>query len=190
MASAAHAFYLRATDGPAFVRARYGTARGLARLLLSQLRSWRRFEEIDWSRVERLVFVCTGNVCRSPFAEALARRAGVPAISVALRGRSGAPAHPAAVAAARAAGFDLSSHRATEIDQMEVGPGDLLVAMEPWQAAAVADRGGAQATLIGLWTRPRRPHVHDPYGLCDAYFRTCFAVIASGVDAIVARMRR
>lgn len=190
MASVAHSLYLRATEGPAFVRARFGSARGLVRLLLSRLGGSKRFASVDWPRVERLVFVCTGNICRSPYAEALARRAGLPAVSVALRGDSGFPAHPAAVAAAREAGVDLSAHRSTAIEELRLGPGDLVVAMEPWQAAAAAGRGGAQATLLGLWSAPRRPHLHDPYGLCDDYFRTCFALIASGVDAIAARMSK
>jgi protein-tyrosine phosphatase len=189
MAGSAHSFYLRATEGPGFVRARFGTARGLARLVLSRLRPWRRYSAVNWSRVERLVFVCTGNICRSPYAAALARRAGIPAISVALRGRSGAPAFPSAAAAAHDSGIDLSAHRSTPIDDVRLGPGDLLVAMEPWQAQALAGRAGAQVTLLGLWSTPRRPHLHDPYGLCDDYFRTCFRLIDSAVAAIAARMK-
>ena len=190
MAGAVHSFYLRATEGPAFVRTRYGSARGLARLLLSRLGGSRRFAAVDWTRVERLVFVCTGNICRSPYAEARARRAGLSAISVAVRGDSGAPAFPAAIAAARATGIDLTGHRSTAINEIRLTPADLLVAMERWQAAAIAGRGGAQTTLLGLWSTPRRPHLHDPHRLSDDYFRTCFALIDSGVDAIAARMRR
>lgn len=190
MASRAHSFYLRATEGPAFVRRRYGTARGLARLWLARLGRWRRFAHVDWAKVERLVFVCTGNICRSPYAESLARRAGFPAISVALRGSSGAPAFPPALAAAREAGVDLSAHRSTWIEDAALGPADLLVAMEPWQAETLACRDTGQVTLLGLWTTPRRPHLHDPHGLSDAYFRTCFRVIESGVDAILARLKR
>jgi len=188
MASSAQSLYLRATEGPTFVRARYGSLRGLLRLLLSRLGTSRRFATVDWTRVERLVFVCTGNICRSPYAEALARRAGVPAISVALRGRTGAPAYPAAIVAARVEGVDLGAHRSTAIEEADLGPGDLLVAMEPWQATAILGRGGAQVTLLGLWSTPRRPHLHDPHGLSDDYFRTCFAIVDSAVASIVARI--
>jgi protein-tyrosine phosphatase len=194
MASRAHSFYLRATEGPAFVQARYGTARGLARLWLAKLRPLRRFESVDWRAVRRIVFVCTGNICRSPYAEARARAAGFPAVSAALRGPSGAPADEAALAAAKAAATDLGSHRSTAIEDIELQPGDLLVAMEPWQAHAlagrVARRPGVQVTLLGLWSTPGRPHLHDPHGLSPDYFRTCFALIDSAVDAILARVRR
>ena len=193
-ASRAHAFYLQATAGPAPLRARYGTARGLVRLWLARLRPLRRFGAVDWDRVERLVFVCTGNVCRSPYAEARARASGVPAVSAAVRGSAGAPADAQAVAAARAAGADLTAHRSQTVDELELKRGDLLVAMEPWQADALAarfaGRTGVQVTLLGLWSSPRRPHLHDPHGLCDDYFRTCFTLIDSAVAAMRTRLGR
>lgn len=188
--------YQRATDGPAFIQARFGSARGLARLWLSQVArrggAYRPFERVRWGEVRRLVFVCSGNICRSPYAEQRVLLAGFPAISVALRGESDRPADPAARTAAGLAGIDLSSHRSTAVEEAELRAGDLLVGMEPWQARQLRVRYGnrMQVTLLGLWSRPRRPHLHDPFTLADAYFRTCFQVIDSGVDAILARLER
>lgn len=194
MESRAHSLYLRATEGPAFVQARYGTARGLARLWLARLRPLRRFGAVDWASVRRLVFVCTGNICRSPYAEARARAAGFPAVSAALQGQSRAPADAAALAAAAAAGTDLGEHRSTAIGDIQIEAGDLLVAMEPWQAEALASRFGGtpgiQLTLLGLWSTPKRPHLHDPHGLSGDYFLTCFALIDTAVDGMLARIRR
>ena len=189
-ASRAQSLYLRATAGPGFVRARYGSARGLARLWLARLRGLGRYHEVDWSRVDRLVFVCTGNICRSPYAERKAAAAGFPAISVALRGGSGAEAYEAARRVAAEAGLDLSHHRSKAIGEAALRPGDLLVAMEPWQADALAETGIGQVTLIGLWSSPPRPHLHDPHGLCDDYFRTCFRLIDTALDAMLARLKR
>jgi protein-tyrosine phosphatase len=187
--------YHRATEGPAFVRDRFGSGRGLARLLLSRGAAaagrYRAFETIDWARVERLVFVCSGNICRSPYAERRAVLAGVPSISLALRGEAGRPADPAARAAARRAGIDLEAHRAATFDDAALGADDLLVAMEPWQARDLAARFPShQVTLLGLWSRPRRPHLHDPYTLSPAYFGTCFRIINSGVAALIAKLSR
>lgn len=194
---AAQSLFNRATAGPAPVRRRFGTARGLARLWLSQLAAargrYRRYESVRWDKVRRLVFVCSGNICRSPYAEARAAAAGFPALSVALRGGTGQPADPVARRAAAAAGLPLDAHRSTALADAALGPGDLLVAMEPWQADLVAarhaDDPSVQVTLLGLWTRPRRPHLHDPHTLCADYFATCFRLIDSGVDAILARLR-
>lgn len=197
MAARAPSLLHRATDGPAFVRARYGSARGLIRLWLSGAAMaaglYRRFGRIDWAGVRRLVFVCSGNICRSPHAERRAAAAGFAAISVALRGDSGNPADAGAMAASRALGIDLGAHASLAIGEAELRPGDLLVAMEPWQARLLAEacsgRDGVQITLLGLWSRPRRPHIHDPHRLGGDYFRTCFRIIDSGVAAIVARAR-
>ena len=185
----------RLSDGPAFIGDRFGSGRGLARLALSHAARaagrYRPFEQVDWTRVERLVFVCTGNICRSPYAERRAAAAGIPAISIALRGETGRAADPSARAAARAAGIDLDNHRSTEADKAELRPGDLLVAMEPWQARRLRELFPKhQTTLLGLWTRPSRPHLHDPYTLSDAYFRTCFRLIDRGVAALLARLPR
>ncbi|HEX8642819.1 MAG TPA: phosphotyrosine protein phosphatase [Allosphingosinicella sp.] len=190
MASRAQAFYLRATAGPGFVRTRYGSARGLARLWLARLGGAGRYRQVEWSRVDRLVFVCTGNICRSPYAERKAAAAGFPAISAALRGSSGAQANESARRIAAAMGVDLSRHRSTAIAEAALRPGDLLVAMEPWQADALASLEVGQVTLLGLWSTPRRPHLHDPHGLCDDYFRTCFRSIDTAVEAMLARLKR
>ena len=198
MTVTAQSLFNRATAGPAPVRRRFGTARGLARLWLSQIASargrYRRFETVRWGEVRRLVFVCSGNICRSPYAERKAAALGIPALSVAVRGESGHPADPVARRAAAAAGLPLDDHRSTAIEDAELKAGDLLVAMEPWQAELVAaryrDDPGVQVTLLGLWTIPRRPHLHDPHTLCEGYFATCFRLIDSGVEAMAARLRR
>jgi len=189
--------YQRATDGPAFIQARYGSARGLARLWLSQAArltgAYRRFEHIRWGEVRRLVFVCSGNICRSPYAEHRAAPAGFPAISIALRGEADRPADPVARSGARLAGLDLEAHRSTTIAQAELRDGDLLIAMEPWQARELLDSyrvEGAQVTLLGLWSKPRRPHLHDPHTLSEHYFASCFRVIDSGIDSIIEKLGR
>ena len=199
MVGAAHSQVpARLTDGPAFIRARYGTLRGLARLLLSRAADasgrYAKYRDVDWTGVERLVFVCAGNICRSPYADRKAARSGFPTMSIALRGGTGEPADPVAQAASAAAGTDLAAHRSTAVADYEVRPGDLLVAMEPWQADDLARRFAGrphvQVTLLGLWSRPRRPHIHDPFGLGPAYFRTCFRVIDSGVAGMLRRLAR
>lgn len=192
----ASALYRRATVGPAFVQARFGTARGLARLWLSQLDAvrgrFRHFERVEWSRVRRLVFVCAGNICRSPYAERRVREAGFPTASMGMSGMGGQPADPQALASARLLGLDLGAHVSTNIDDFAPEPGDLLIALEPHQAQALASRfaadPGLQVTLLGLWSRPRRAHLHDPHTLSPAYFRTCFALIDSAVATLLAKV--
>ena len=194
---AAGTLYRRATTGPAFVQARFGTARGLARLWLSQLDAFRgrfrRFERVEWGRVRRLVFVCAGNICRSPYAERRVRALGFPTASAGLSGTSGQPADPQALAVAGLLGLDLGHHVSRNIDDFAPEPGDLLVALEPRQAQFLAARYAAdpavQVTLLGLWSTPRRAHLHDPHTLSPAYFRTCFALIDGAAATLLAKVR-
>ncbi len=84
----------------------------------------------------RIVFVCTGNICRSPMAEAMLRHElrgrGCDGITVVSRGTwatSGDPATDGAIAACRSRGVDLTAHRSRPVDPNELRDADLIVAM-------------------------------------------------------------
>ena len=83
-----------------------------------------------------LLFVCFGNIIRSPMCEALAKRElaklGSTVISVSsagLHATSGKEAHPWAVNAASEMGLDLSSHRARLLDRKMVEQADAIFAI-------------------------------------------------------------
>jgi protein-tyrosine-phosphatase len=89
----------------------------------------------------RLLFVCTGNTCRSPMAEGILRKAlkerGVKNLEVRSAGTHGlhlAPASVFAAAAAGAIGVDLSRHRSRQLDQEMIEKADLILVMSPEQA--------------------------------------------------------
>ena len=177
------------------IRDRYGTERGLVRLWLAHA-EWmtgrlESFARIDWNRVQRLVFICQGNINRSAYAGALAHSRGVEAASLGLATTTGAAAHPLAIETADARGLvSLHQHQATDISDFDRRAGDLMVAMEVRQARHVASAAAArdaQVTLLGIWGRPRRPHIHDPYyTLSPPYFDTCFSEIERHTDALCA----
>lgn len=84
----------------------------------------------------------------------------------------------------------MSVHVTRTARTFQVLPTDLLVAMEPSQAAALTRiANGAQVTLLGLWSRPRRPYIQDPYGRSDEYFQRCFALIDSGIRDLAQTLR-
>ncbi|HEY0270251.1 MAG TPA: phosphotyrosine protein phosphatase [Sphingomonas sp.] len=172
--------------------ARYGTPRGLVRLLLSHVQRASGRASIarpDPARVRRLVFVCQGNICRSAFADVVARRLGAETASFGLSTSAGAGAHPPAIAAAAALGVDLRAHRTSRVEDYVPREGDLLLAMEVRQLARIARDprlAHLPRSLLGLWARPRRPHLHDPYKLDDRYMMTCLRVIEGAVTRLVA----
>ncbi|MEQ9061248.1 MAG: phosphotyrosine protein phosphatase [Gammaproteobacteria bacterium] len=170
------------------MNARYGTYRGWIRLQLANIERMvgrlKRFEHVDLLRVERFVFVCLGNVCRSPYGEFLAREAGLNSASLGLSTSTGIPAFPKAIEIAGAFGHNLTSHSATDLSDFAVRGSDLFLVMEVRQARFLQKKlngTGAQVALLGLWAEPARPHIHDPMSLSDEYFKTCYRVIQSAV---------
>lgn len=83
-----------------------------------------------------ILFVCTGNLCRSPMAEALLRRElesrGVDNVMIRSSGTwagSGYPATDDAIAVLERRGIDLSPHRSCPLDVEQVERADLVVVM-------------------------------------------------------------
>ena len=178
------------------INRRFGTFRGSIRLLLAHAEwnvgSLRPFLGHDLSRVRRVVFACQGNICRSAFAEWCARSRGVRAASFGLATGKRLPAYPEAVEMAARFGIDLSAHRTTDVDDFTFETGDLVLAMEIRQCRhlrTLLDCDALQLGLLGVWSTPRRPHIHDPHGLSAAYFSMCFSVISSAIEGLVADLK-
>jgi protein-tyrosine phosphatase len=155
--------------------------------------AFRSYRQIQWSEVSRVVFVCKGNICRSPYAEHRFRAWGAKAVSAGLLADTGKPAALAAQQAALRRGVDLTAHRSSVTSDLVTAAGDLLVAFEPGHTTALnvlaRNRAGVQVTLLALWSStPKLVYLHDPYGLSDAYFDKCFERIDRGLKGILARV--
>jgi len=159
---------------------------------LYALGAYRSARDVEWATVRRLAFVCKGNICRSPYACAKARSMGVQAVSFGIDAADGAPAAPAAAENALLRGIDLSEHRSSRVQSDRLAEGDLLIAFEPRQIVEVRRRIGAgtSAELLGIWSRPIRPYIHDPYGMSDRYFQQCFSVIDASIARLIECMAR
>lgn len=174
----------------------YGGKRGLlehlrARMLYT-LGAYGNVRDIEWSLVSRLVFVCRGNICRSPYASSRAQSLGLAAISFGLDAAEGAPANPVAAKNALTRGIGLSAHRSARMESNRLADGDWVIVFEPAQLAEVRRRLGNRtpATLLGIWSRPHRPHIQDPYGRSDRYFQQCFSVIDESIAQLFDSMVR
>lgn len=177
------------------INTNHGTVRGLVRSLLAQsefvMGRLDAHTRPDSSRVDRLVFVCLGNINRSAFAEQVARALGANTCSIGLSTTTGVPAFHTAVAMASQFGLDLTHHRATDLTDYSFRSTDLLLAMEIRHARRLAATGIPKESiaLLGHWSSPHRIHLHDPHTLSDDYFRTCFTLINSAVHGLCDEMR-
>lgn len=137
--------------------------------------------ETPAGRPRRILTVCLGNHCRSPLAEAvLARRGGdrVDVRSAGLRDKHvGRPAHPAMVAAAARAGYDLSAHRGIRISPELAAWADVILAMDRSNQAALR---GIVDTRVAVLLYLGDQEVPDPWGRPDEDFDACVALIEAG----------
>ena len=123
-----------------------------------------------------LLFVCTGNICRSPLAEVIARAEadarGWSEVSCASAGTFALPGRPASgpgVAVAAAHGLNLAEHASRELSPELVEWADLIIGMEASHAGAAARLApdAAVHVMTDFLPADRRRHeggVPDPYG--------------------------
>jgi protein-tyrosine phosphatase len=173
------------------IATRFGTWRGLVRLLLAYAEVGLRIAPLRKPKpegVKRLVFVCHGNICRSAYADVLARKFGASASSFGLSTSTGKAAHPPIVAIADARNLDLSDHLTTAGEDYQPRPGDYLLAMEVRhlrKLAAIPALKDIPRGLLGSYGRFPVPHLHDPYKLSPAYAEVCISRIEGAVAGLL-----
>ncbi len=116
-----------------------------------------------------ILFVCTGNTCRSPLAAALARAYGVDAQSAGLSADPGDPAPPEAVRAAKRHGGDLSAHQARNVQVYLIREAAQVYAMTRDHEKTLRMRFPEYIEKIHVLN----PFISDPYGGNDAVYEEC-----------------
>ena len=131
----------------------------------------------------RILFVCTGNTCRSPLSEAIARKIAiergltdVEAMSAGTSAHDGAPASDGSLLVGMERNMDLGSHRAQTLNRDLVRQADLILAMGPHHLERIEALGGAGRSYLlsdyashGASSRP----ISDPIGAeLDVYRAT------------------
>ena len=133
--------------------------------------------------------MCKGNVCRSPFAEALASSFGVfdPVASAGCLETAGKPAPPEAVAAARLHGVDLAAHRSRSVNRELLAAADVVFVLDREIAEVLARRhaGFEQRTLLlGALSDSGAPEIADPWGRGGEAFEECYRAIRCALEAV------
>jgi protein-tyrosine phosphatase len=159
-------------------------------------------EDVGQQTACLVVFVCTGNTCRSPLAEGLFKRKladrlgcavdelparGFLVISAGLAAMMGGAAAPEAVEAATAYGADLSGHASRPLTPELAAQADYLVAMTRGHLMSLA------AGFAGVGTRarllsPAGEDVADPIGGEQQVYRECAEQIWGCLDQLAAEI--
>jgi len=141
---------------------------------------------------QRVLFVCTGNICRSPAAEVLFR-AAAPEAEVASAGTSdwhvGDGPTSTNIRAARLAGHDLTQHRAQQVTADHFMAYDWLIGMTEKHCAyleALRPAGNkAKVRLFASFDPDAMPHnFPDPYGKDDLTYDGMWMMLEAAMPAL------
>jgi protein-tyrosine phosphatase len=150
-----------------------------------------------------LVFVCTGNTCRSPLAEALCKKLlaeqigcaptelpqrGFLVLSAGVAAMMGARAAEETVAVAAELGADLTGHRSRPLTADLARQADGLVVMTHGHAQAVREQFGRLAPRLRLLD-PAGGDISDPIGADLPVYRECARQIGGHLDRLVAEFQ-
>jgi protein-tyrosine phosphatase len=147
-------------------------------------------------QIENILFVCTGNICRSPFAQGLftkiAAQRGLKGVEADSAGLLALPnniaSHLAQMVAAEH-GVNLAEHKAKSVSKDLVAWSDLILVMEKSHEEALLGafpEGAGKVLLLRHFARhgSRRRGVPDPYGLQYDAYRFCFLDIQDAVSGL------
>jgi len=151
----------------------------------------------------QVLFVCLGNICRSPTAEGVFRgaveRAGLAArVRVDSAGigdwHVGEPPDRRAIAAARERGYDLARLRGRQVSRADFGEFDWILAMDRANLRALhalrpPDYAGHLGLFLDLAPHLGRSEVPDPYYGGAADFAHVLDLVEQASEALIERVR-
>ena len=147
----------------------------------------------------KIIFVCFGNICRSPMAEYIfknkIKKAGIDDVDVCSRATSaeeeGNPCHHGTREILFSLGIDCSDHVARRITKKECDEADLLICMDMynvWHLREIAGKENDHKIKRLLEFSPRLRDIDDPWYTHD--FNKCYDEITEGLGGLYKYIRK
>ncbi len=135
---------------------------------------------------DNVLFVCSGNICRSPFAAYLFKKA-FPNKKVSSAGTSALVDYPADKTAQDLSlqyGIDLSQHKARQLTDKICRENELILAMETEHIEAISiisPVSVGKVMLLSHWIG--KQSIQDPYRQEKSYYMNIFQQIECAIDS-------
>jgi len=148
----------------------------------------------------KVLFVCSGNQCRSPFAEAVMKKlleddpdCNIEVSSAGTISMGGEPAAPDAVRLANECGLDLKGHSARRLTADMIEEYDMILVMENAHRDSILRMNHAardKISMLGLFAPSAGgdEEIPDPMGAGPLAYRTCFSRIIESVRGLYASL--
>ncbi len=129
--------------------------------------------------MKKIIFVCTGNTCRSPMAEGYLKSKGRSDIEVISRGLAadGGGASENSILAMKEIGIDISAHISRQLCFADIDESSLLICMSSSHADVLEGSGIDKMKLYVLG-------ISDPFGGSLLYYKSCRDQIIDGIDEL------
>jgi protein-tyrosine phosphatase len=143
----------------------------------------------------KILIVCIGNICRSPTAENLLRKAlnqaDIEISSAGLHALEASPIEPAAWVVMEEHGHRPKDHKANQLTPTDISESDLILVMEHHHiehVLKIVPEARGKIFLLGKWQNNRE--IRDPYRQGKPAFVHAYALIEEAVNAWARRLAR
>ncbi len=163
-------------------------------LLFSEKQTLKKLDKLlTKTPTPSILFVCIGNICRSPYGECYLKsidKHNTLVTSAGLRTHNGLSADPSANEEAKKRGLDLGAHKTSVLTKELIEMHDLILFMEPRHILKAAVNFNTKYInkylLLGLLADPpfTTQTIDDPYGRSAEVFEATFKTIESACDKL------